>query len=124
MRVVVTYRLVYESDKEIRYEYFPDGDEDYAAGLIGIDVQKKEISVLQKAELDVLLSVSAEHMKAIRDSINEMRAERSAPPLTEKELPEVTEESSYYCYASHAMKEIETYYCRGEVIKKGEVMWY
>ena len=121
---MVTFQLLHKSEKEIRYEYFPEGDVNSMAGLIGINLENDEIMVLQPAELDVLITVSGDSMKAMRDSINEMRSELGEPLLTEEELPMTKADSSYYCYASRAVQKIEKDYRRGIILQEGNVIWY
>ena len=121
---MVTFRLMLEAEDEISYEYYPEGDENSEAGRISINVNKSEITVCQPAERDMLITATVDGMKAIRDSINEMRAEQGRPLLTDEELPMATEESCYYCYASKAMEKIFESYKNGVVIKNGTVVWY
>jgi len=121
---MVTFRLIFETEEEIRYEYFPEGDETGEAGRISIDICKCEIMVLRPAAKDMLITATVDGMKAIRDSINEMRAEQGRPLLTEEELPSATEESHYYCYASKAMEKIFESYKSGIVLKSGCAVWH
>lgn len=121
---MVTFRLIFEIEEEIRYEYFPEGDETGEAGLISIDICKGEITVLRPAEKDILITSTVDGMKAIRDSINEMRVEQGKPLLTEEKLPVATEESKYYCYAEKAVKKIIEECNNGNILVSGCVMWY
>ena len=121
---MVTFRLMLEAEDEISYEYYPEGDENSEAGRISINVNKSEITVCQPAERDMLITVTVDSMKAMRDSINAMRAEQGRPLLTEEELPTATEGSHYYCYASKAMEKIFKSYKSGIVTKSGCVQWY
>ena len=121
---MVTFQLVSQTKDEIKYNYFPEGDETCKTGVIAIDIRKEEIRVLHPAEKDFLVTVTVDSMKAVWDSINEMRAEQGETPLTEEELPVTTEENSYYCYAEKAIREIVKGYDAGNVLKSGCLMWY
>ena len=121
---MVTFRMVIESDKEIKYEYFPEGDKSSTAGIITIDLKREEIQVLQPAERDILITATADSLTVMRNNINEMRAELGEGLLTEEELPSATEDGSYYCYASKAMKKISEEYNKGNILKDGCVTWY
>ena len=121
---MVTFRLIFEIEEEIRYEYSPEGDETGEAGLISLDICKGEITVLRPAEKDILITSTVDGMKAIRDSINEMRVEQGKPLLTEEKLPVATEESKYYCYAVKAVKKIIEECNNGNILVSGCVMWY
>lgn len=35
---MVTFKILYKTDTEIRYEYYPEDDKNSIAGLIGINV--------------------------------------------------------------------------------------
>jgi hypothetical protein len=83
----------------------------------------KEISLVNPASKDPEITVCADSFKQLRDSINEMSAVRGEAPLTKNELPEVTQDCSYYAYASHAVNEIEKCYRMGKACKDGMVMW-
>lgn len=121
---MVTIRLLYQSDKEIKYEYFSEGDEASAAGFIVIDLENEEIKLIQPAEKDYLITATVESLKKLRDSINEMRAEQGEELLTEEELPTVTEDIGFYCYASKAKEKITEEYNKGNILKDGCVIWY
>lgn len=121
---MVTFRLIHKSDKEIKYEYFPEGNASSTAGIIAIDLEKEEITVFQPAELDTLMTITADSLIAMRKSINEMRAELGEALITEEELPTATEDNSYYCYASKAVKKITEEYNKGNILDNGCVLWY
>lgn len=121
---MVTFRLLYKSENDIRYEYYPEGNINSGAGLIGINIAENTIDLLQPAEHDSLRIVRAEELNDMRNSINEMRKENGEPLLSEEELPIATEDSQYYQYASHAINKIAEAYEKGTVLEKGTVVWY
>ena len=121
---MVTFKLLYKSDKEIRYEYFPENDKLSEAGIIGIDVNQNSIFIIQPAERDTLRRVSASELNELRDSINEMRKENRESPLAEEELPIATENDVFYYYASHAIRKIAEDYDEGHIHEEGMVAWY
>lgn len=121
---MVTFRMIFKSDKEIRYEYFPEGNKASTPGIIDINLVNKEIKVLLPAEQDILITATAESLNVMRKSINEMRAELGEQPLTEEELPIVTHNRHYYCYASKAINRIIDSYNNGILLEDGHVIWY
>lgn len=121
---MVTFKILYKTDTEIRYEYYPEDDKCSVAGLIGINVVEDTIELLQPAERDMLLVITAEEMNSMRDSINEMRKENGGSLLDEEELPVATEDSEYYQYASHAIRKINEAYEKGRILETGMATWY
>ena len=121
---MVTFKILYKTDTEIRYEYYPEDDKNSIAGLIGINVVEDTIELLQPAERDRMRIIKAEELNFMRDSINEMRKENGELPLSEEELPTATEDSKYYQYASHAIRKINEAYEDGRVLEDGMVAWY
>ena len=121
---MVTFRLLYKTENEIRYEYYPEGDKNSMAGLIGINTIQNMIELLQPAEQDRERVIKAEELNSMRDSINEMRKENGEPLLTEEELPTATEDSRYYQYASHAINGIGEAYEKGNILNEGTIAWY
>ena len=121
---MVIFKLLYKADKEIRYEYFPEGDKNSAAGIIGINVEEEKIFVVQPAERDSLRRIPASELNGMRDCINDMRKENGEAPLTEDELPTATEDDVFYYYASHAMSKIAEAYDSGTVLEHRTVAWY
>ena len=113
----VTFKILYKTDTEIRYEYYPEDDKNSIAGLIGINVAEDIIELLQPAERDRMHIIKAEELNFMRDSINEMRKENGELPLSEEELPTATGDSKYYQYASHAIKKINEAYEGGRVLE-------
>ena len=121
---MVTFKLLYKSNTEIRYEYYPEDDKNCNAGLIGINILEDTIELLQPAERDIMHIIKAEELNSMRDSINELRKENGEPLLSEEELPTATEDSKYYWYASHAINKINKAYEEGCVLQEGTVVWY
>lgn len=121
---MVTFNKIYSSEQEIRYEYFPEGDKTCTAGVIGINLETDNISLIQPAERDLQIVIPASEMNAMRKNIEEMRKECGEEPLTEDELPTVTEDTMYYRYASHALNKISGAYENGKILDSGEVIWY
>jgi len=121
---MVAFKLVYQDKNIIRYEYYLENDKMGIAGVILLDIDKKIIEVLKPAEEDNMITIKAEELNSIRVSIDEMRKENGESPLTEEELPIAVEDSHYYLYASHAIKEIKKSLDRDEILQNGVVMWY
>ena len=121
---MVTFKLLDKTEKEIRYEYFPEDDKNSEAGLIGINIDEESIVVAKPAERDSLMRVLASELNEMRDSINEMRKENGEPLLTEEELPTATEDDVFYCYASHAIRKIKEAYKKGCILEEGMAAWY
>lgn len=121
---MVTFRLLYKTETEIRYEYYPEDDKNSIAGLIEINVAEDTIGLLRPAERDRMRIIKAEELNSMRDSINEMRKENGEPPLCEEELPTATEDSKCYQYASHAIRKINEAYEDGRVLEEGMALWY
>lgn len=121
---MVTFNLLYKAEKEIRYEYFPEGDKNSAAGIIGINVDEERIFVVQAAERDSLRRIPASNLNEMREHINEMRRENGEAQLTEEELPIATEDEVFYYYADHAISKIAEAYDGGTVLEQGTVAWY
>ena len=121
---MVTFRLLYKTEKEIRYEYFPEDDRNSEAGIIGINVDEESVFVVQPAGRDSLRCVPTSELNEMRDSINEMRKEKGEPLLTEEELPTAMEDEIFYYYASHAIRKIIEAYEVGNVLAEGMAIWY
>ena len=121
---MVTFRLLYKTETEIRYEYYPEDDKNSIAWLIGINVVEDTIELLQPAERDRMRIIKAEELNSMRDSINEMRKKNGEPPLCEEELPTATEDSKCYQYASHAINKINKAYEDGHILEEGMAAWY
>ena len=118
---MVYFNIIYHSDTEIRYEYFPENDKNSTAGIIGIDKQKKEISLLQPAERDyevamVTPTVSSGQNKGLRLVTDENT-------FQDNNIVPLNANKRYYLYAHHAIKKIQSTYCMGCIIKSDKVAW-
>lgn len=121
---MVTFKVIYKSDKEIIYEYYPEGDKESGAGRIRIDIVEETINIIEPAKRDIKRIVKADELNAMRDNINKMRKENGEPDLSEEELPVATEDSEYYWYASHALNKIAKAYDEGTILEEGMAAWY
>ncbi len=120
---MVTYELIAVTDKTITYNYYPEGKKE-TCGIISIDLVKEEMVLEKPSENDVLINLEKDDLNQMRDEINRMRAENGESLLTEEELPVAKEDSSYYVYATHAIKDICDKYNNGNTPENGTVMWY
>ena len=121
---MVTFELIKKTDAALRYKYFPKGDITKRAGIIFVDRNKEIIDVEVPAELDFKAFASVSELNEMRLTINQMRAEDGREPLTEQELPLVTDDDEWWYYADYAMRQIAEKYDNGVVIEKDTVAWY
>ena len=121
---MVSFRLISKTEKEIKYEYFPENDKNALPGIIVIDREKEDIFVLQQAEKDFSRIIPVSELNALRDSVDEMRQEDGMPPLTEEDWPKATKDDIYYFYASNAISKIADAYNEGEILEDGMSIWY
>lgn len=121
---MVTYKLISQtSESKLIYEYYPENDIS-EEGIIQLDCNSGEISVVKVSKKDIKRYVSAAQLNDMRDSINRMRIEAGEEPLSEDELPAATEDEEFFVYADHAMKKIIESYKQGNVEKEGSSIWY
>ena len=96
---MVVFGLIFRSENEIRYEYFPEGDKNSTAGIIGIDCKTASFEVIQPAEREISSSI-------------DNKADAVDP--TERML---------LLYADHAILKIKAAYVNGTVLEGGTVVW-
>lgn len=121
---MVTFNLIKKENGILTYEYYPQGNTNAKAGIIELDSNKREISIVTPAEEDFLRSTIAAELNRMRDAINEMRVENGEEPLTEEELPTATEGESWYWFGDHAISKIWNAFREGKELDKGCAMWY
>jgi hypothetical protein len=122
---MVTFELESITSDKAVYKYFPENHRESAYGVFSISLVNGDVVLEVVAEEDHLCRTSASELNAMRDAINEMRAENGEPPLTEEEWPIETEDIGYYWYADHAIDVISDAYNKdGTVIKQGSAHWY
>lgn len=121
---MVTFELESKSDEKVVYKYYPENRFDSACGLISIWLDNKDVTIDVAAEEDFVCRALAKEMNAMRDDINAMRLENGEPPLTEEDLPIVTEDEEWYYYADHVIRRILDDMENGNIPDKGTVAWY
>lgn len=115
---MVTFKKLYHSKKEIRYEYFPHGDYEATAGIIGIDVADQSINLIQPAERDQLITAVATEILPSQGKSG-MLDDQSA--VIENEIPILMDGEDYYQYAYYAIDKIVSAYNDGIVLAEGAV---
>lgn len=50
---MVTFKLIEETDEQLVFRYYPEGDEDREPGIITVDRTANRISITQMAEYDI-----------------------------------------------------------------------
>lgn len=121
---MVKFILKTKEEKNLIYEYFPEGDYESKGGIIILDTNSETISINVPAEKDFLCSTTAKELNNMRDAINQIRIENGAPELTEDELPIAAEDESWYWYGDHAINSIWNAFLEGKELPEGTVMWY
>lgn len=106
------------------YKYFPENNKDKMYGKISVQLPDGDAILDVAAEEDFLRRTSADELNEMRDTINQMRAERGEPKLTEEELPTATEDNIWYYYANHVINKINNEIKEGRIPEKGTVIWY
>lgn len=122
--VMVTFRLISKTDREVLYEYYPEDEKDSSPGLIEIDIEENTIEVIKMAECDSVRIIEATELNAMRGNIDSVRGENGEASLSEDELPTATEDCKYYRYASYVISKISEAYNRGIILENGMAMWY
>ncbi|MGI6095335.1 MAG: hypothetical protein ACOYBL_07875 [Lachnospiraceae bacterium] len=112
-----------DSDKVV-YKYFPENHRDSKPGIFSISLITGEVLLEVVAEEDHICRTSASELNAMRDAVNEMRAENGEQPLTEEELPTATEDEEWYYYADRAIRRVRDELEKGVIPEKGMVAWY
>ena len=84
---MVTFELESMTSDKAVYKYFPENHRESVYGVFSISLVNGDVVLEVVAEEDHLCRTSASELNAMRDAINEMRAENGEPPLTEEELP-------------------------------------
>lgn len=121
---MVTFELESMTSDKAVYKYFPENHREGAYGVFSISLVNGDVVLEVVAEEDHLCKTSASELNAMRDAINEMRAENGEPPLTEEELPTATEDEEWYYYVDHAIRRVREQLKKGVIPEKGTVAWY
>ena len=121
---MVLYSLIEKNDKEVKYEYYPDGNKD-KKGILIFDANTKNIKEIEPSEDDYIIIHTLEGQNRLRNSLNESRKERGAKLLTEEEWPTATEDVEFFSYASKVIDNISTDLNKlNHFPKEGSAVWY
>ena len=96
---MVVFGLIFRNENKIRYEYFPEGDKNSTAGIIGIDCKAASFEVIQPAEREISLSI-------------DNKADVTVPS-----------ERMHLLYAGYAILKIKAAYANGIVLEGGTAVW-
>ena len=121
---MVTFKMIYKTDQEIRYEYYPENDKSSMPGEIKMDVSTGDIELVKPAQLDYECIITMEELESMYEAINELRKEEGREQLSDEEFPLETENITYFQYASHAMSRLSEAYKEGQAFGDGQVVWY
>ena len=121
---MVSFVIDSKDSTKVVYRYYPENNIDSPFGIISAQLINGNVSIDKVAEEDFLCRTSADDLYSIRDAINEMRRENGEPPLTEDDLPTVTEGDEWYYYADHVIQRIRGELENGDVPEKGTLAWY
>ena len=117
---MVTFKLVEETEKELTFWYYPEGREDKDYGIIVVDREKEEITIVKIAEDDWERDIPAEEINILIDAINQVERETGGTNFAEY----VGDAEHCVYYGDHAVSEIAKYLRKGEVPKNGFQIWY
>ncbi len=120
---MVTFKLKEETDKQLVYWYFPNGNEENGHGTIVIDRVLGKLDVSELAPDDRLVRHTVENQNRWRKAVNKMRNIEQIPELTDEEWPEATEDRISTVFADHAIKKIIEAYNSGEILEEGAETW-
>ena len=120
---MVTFKLKEETDKQLVYWYFPNGNEENGHGTIVIDRVLGKLDVSELAPDDRLVRHTVENQNRWRKAVNKMRNIEQIPELTDEECPEATEDRISTVFADHAIKKIIEAYNSGEILEEGAETW-
>ena len=120
---MVTFKLKEETDKQLVYWYFPNGNEENGHGTIVIDRVLGKLDVSELAPDDRLVRHTVENQNRWRKAVNKMRNIEPIPELTDEEWPEATEDRISTVFADHAIKKIIEAYNSGEILEEGAETW-
>lgn len=125
---MVDFKLVYQDENILKYEYYPEGKFDKQPGIITVKLKSKnllkDIKVIKKAEKDFRITHTVKEQNDFREALNNACKENGEPELAEDKYPIATEDISYLCYGYKAAIKIYKAINNGEIPKKGTVMWY
>ena len=120
---MVTFKLKEETEQQLVYWYFPNGNEENGHGTIVIDRVHGKLDVSELAPDDRLVRHTVENQNRWRKAVNKMRNIEQIPELTEEEWPEATEDKISTVFADHAIKKIIEAYNAGEILEEGAETW-
>ena len=122
---MVTFNKINNNKGIVKYQYFPEGNEDSKPGIIVLDTENERLYVLEAAEEDIERNISASELNTIKEEIDKMREEAGRVPTSvNDELEVATEAIHYYVYAHHAMSRIAKAYKENKILDEGVSMWY
>ena len=93
-------------------------------GVVTLFKKTGTFEITKLAPADFSHQVSLEDVKALRDSVNNMRIEQGEPELTEEEWATPTEGFVSTFYADHVISRIRKSFEQGVILKKGGAAWY
>ena len=120
---MVTFKLKKETEQQLVYWYFPNGNEENGHGTIVIDRVHGKLDVSELAPDDRLVRHTVENQNRWRKAVNKMRNIEHIPELTDEEWPEATEDRISTVFADHAIKKIIEAYNAGEILEEGAEAW-
>ena len=82
---MVTYELESREGDVLIFRYWPEDDRQSKPGQFVVDLASETANLVEPAEGGFKCRTTGAEMNSMRDAINDMRAERGEPPLTEKE---------------------------------------
>lgn len=118
---MVDYRLLEQTEDQIKYEYLPGGDLSKKAGIIVFDTMCKGVSMEKPAEKDFECHATEEEINGLRHAINSIRAGNGAPPLPEAELGNIAANAKWYYYANYTAEKLCRMLNNGETPTEGTV---
>lgn len=117
---MVKFKLVTETDTQLVYWYYPEGNYDGDYGIIIVDRINETIDVTKVAADDWEREIPPEEINELIQAINKMRAERGSNDFEEL----ITEPEHSIYYADHAVSEIVKHLRDGIIPKEGMQAWY
>lgn len=113
--IMVTFKLIEETDEYLLYWYYAEGDESLKPGIIIVDKINGKIDITELAEDDWERDISVEELNELAESVNrEIREEGGT---------DFEPEHSVF-FGDHAVNAIWDKLREGIVPKKGARAWY
>lgn len=118
--IMVTFKLIEETDEYLIYWYYTNGNESLKPGIIIVDKINAKIDITEFAEDDLERDISVEELNKLAESVNREIREKGGTDFLEL----ATEPEHGVFFGDHAVNAIWDKLREGIVLKKGARAWY